>query len=76
LNGVRYTWNALAEELGLVKTHVTEIGLLAQDVYSVIPEAINKGATGYLTVSYDKIVPVLVEAIKELNARIKVLEGK
>jgi hypothetical protein len=30
----------------------------------------------YRTVAYDKLIPVLLEAIKELEARIKVLESK
>jgi hypothetical protein len=75
LNGVRYTWNSIATDLGIVKAHATEIGLLAQEVEAVLPEAINVGREGYLSVSYDKLVPVLIEAIKELNARVKVLEA-
>jgi hypothetical protein len=77
LNGVRYTWNDIATERGLVSdNNLTQLGLLAQEVQSVLPEAVNTSDDGYLSVSYDKLVPVLIEAIKELNARIKVLEAK
>jgi hypothetical protein len=75
LEGVKYTWNALAsEKLGLPKD-APQVGLIAQDVLGVLPEAV-KQDDGYLLVSYDKVVPLLVEAIKELNARIKELESR
>jgi hypothetical protein len=75
LKGVKYTWNALAsEKLGLPKD-APQVGLIAQDVIEVLPEAV-KQDDGYLLVSYDKVVPLLVEAIKELNARIKELESR
>jgi hypothetical protein len=77
LNGIRYTWNNIASaEFGIENTKPHEIGLIAQEVREVIPEAVTEDDKGYLHVSYDRVVPVLVEAIKELNARIKVLEGK
>lgn len=76
LNGIKYQWNDLALSLGKENTKPQEIGVIAQEVAEVIPEAIYTDANGYLNVSYDRIVPVLIEAIKELNARIKVLEGK
>jgi hypothetical protein len=75
IHGVRYHWNDLAHSLGPT-SNTPQVGVIAQEVEAVLPEAIHKGAEGYLNVSYDKLVPVLIEAIKELNERIKILEGK
>lgn len=47
-----------------------EIGFLAQQVAGVVPEAVRPTGDGYLGVDYSKIVPLLVESIKELVQRI------
>ena len=75
LQGVKYTWNALAAEKIGLPTNAPQVGLIAQDVLKVLPEAV-KEDSGFYLVSYDKVVPLLVEAIKELNERIKELEGR
>lgn len=49
------------------KTHV---GFIAQDLKEVIPEVVTKDQNGNLYVSYNEIVPILTEAIKELHAMI------
>jgi hypothetical protein len=68
INGVRYRW--IDESL----SKNSQIGVLAQDVEQVIPEAVTVGATGYKSVSYDRIIPMLIEAVKELKARVEELE--
>jgi hypothetical protein len=60
LNGVSYEWEA-EEHRG----NNRDIGLIAQDVEKVLPELVVTDDRGYKALSYDKIVPVLVEAIKE-----------
>ena len=53
--------------------------LIAQDVQSVLPEAVSTSeidGTEYLGVSYTEVVPLLVAAIKELKAEIDQLKGK
>jgi hypothetical protein len=52
------------------------IGLIAQKVKEVLPEVVNEDKDGYFTVSYGNIVGLLVEAIKELNAKVEKLENK
>ncbi len=52
-----------------------QIGLLAQNVETVVPEAVNE-KDGYKGVDYAKLVPLLIEAIKEQEKRIKELERK
>ena len=60
-------------------------GLLAQDVEKVMPSAVSSTplplATGdeekeYKTLHYDSMTAILVEAIKELTAKVKKLENK
>ena len=53
-----------------VDTDVTEVGLLAQEVEKVIPEAISYFPDATLGIKYERIIPLLVEAIKELNTKI------
>ncbi len=51
-------------------------GFSAQDVQKVYPDLVTKDANGYLSVDYLGLIPVLVEAIKEQQARISELEKK
>lgn len=90
IQGVRFKTNALAESFGY-KNKDTQLGLLAQQVKNVFPEAVkpapfdtinlnetlvSRSGENYLTVQYEKLVPVLVEAIKQLNKKIEALENK
>jgi trimeric autotransporter adhesin len=50
-----------------------EIGLLAQEVEKVMPAVVNE-KDGYKGVDYAKLVPLLIEAIKEQEKRIQELE--
>ncbi len=52
-----------------------QMGLLAQNVEKIIPEAVNE-KDGYKGVDYARLVPLLIEAIKEQEKRIKELERK
>jgi hypothetical protein len=51
------------------------MGLIAQDVIKVAPETVTTGEDGYMAVSYGALVALLVESIKELEARVRSLEG-
>ena len=70
LNGFHYTANELAESLGYeVKP---EIGVSAQEVQKILPEIVVPAPIDekYLTVHYHKLVPLLIESIKELNQKL------
>ncbi len=56
LRGVRFRWKNTSRE---------DIGLVAQEVENIIPEVVYEDANGYKSVAYDKLVAVLIEAIKE-----------
>ena len=52
-----------------------ETGLIAQEVLKILPEVININTdTDYYNISYGNMAGLLVEGIKELNERIKVIE--
>lgn len=85
LHGVYYTHNEKARELGYTGSE-RQVGLIAQEVQAVLPEVIGRApadddgeggsVTGedYITVNYARIVPLLVEAIKELKAEVEELK--
>lgn len=65
LDGISYLWN---EKAAATAPQNTQIGLVAQQVVSVMPDLVKKDiATGNLAINYTKITPYLVESIKELK---------
>jgi hypothetical protein len=87
LTGYYYTQNKKAEQFGY-NDYVPQVGLIAQEVQKVMPEAVKiapfdrdgdgGSLTGenYLTIQYERLVPLLVQAINELHAKVKKLENK
>ena len=89
IKGVTYNSNSLAENYGY-KNKEKQVGVLAGDVEKVLPEAvkpapfdilrldenteISRSGENFKTVQYEKIVPLLVEAIKELKIKVEKLE--
>ena len=76
LSGFYYEANQVAQDLGYdVKR---EVGVSAQEVQAVLPEIVVAAPISdeYLTVHYDKLVPLLIEAIKELTAKVEILEAR
>ena len=73
INGYTYDSSELAQSLGLPK-HMDQIGLMADEVEAVLPELVTQSAIeGFKTIRYDKVVSVLVNAIKEQQAMIEEL---
>jgi hypothetical protein len=76
LNGVMYSWNAekmkgLSPEL----INLRYLGFLAQEVQRVVPEIVSLDSDGkdehrYLSVRYDEVIPIIVEGMKEFNAKL------
>jgi hypothetical protein len=67
LRGVRFNWKKDGKE---------SIGVVAQEVEGVYPELVSAGPDGRKAVEYDKFAAVLIEAVKELDARVAGLEKK
>ena len=75
LRGVTYTWNAGS------RTGKSDMGVIAQEVESIIPEIVHDkkmalvdGET-YKTVDYEKLTALLIEAVKELKAEVDALKA-
>jgi len=54
----------------------SDVGVIAQEVLEVLPEAVATRETGYLAVRYEKIIPLLIEAIKDLSAKVENLQDQ
>lgn len=90
LNGFTYNWNSVGEEYGWEPPKERESGVFAQEVKEVLPEAVrtapfdqahdedgnmhSKSGENFLTVKYEKLVPLLIEAIKEQQQQIEELK--
>ena len=53
-----------------------EFGFIAQEVKELFPELVEQDAEGIYAVNYTGLIPVLVEAIKELQAKVEALENQ
>ncbi len=71
ITGVEFDWNA--REAGLNYKHLEghDVGVIAQSLQEILPEAVKTREDGYLAVDYSRVVPLLIQAIKELKAKIE-----
>lgn len=76
LNGFYYEPNETAQSLGYKVKR--EVGLSAQEVQKILPEIVVPAPISdeYLTIHYDKIIPLLVESIKQLKKEVDELKNK
>ena len=77
LNGYYFKENELAKSLGYSNERL-QIGVSAQEVEKILPEIVTEAPidSKYKTVWYEKLVPLLIEAIKELTEKVRILEEK
>jgi hypothetical protein len=76
LSGFYYEANSTAQALGYEVKQ--EVGVSAQEVQAVMPEVVAPAPIDdrYLTVRYERLVPLLIEAIKEQQQQINKLKAK
>lgn len=72
LDGVTFNWRPEANK----ETEQREPGVIAQQVQQVLPEAVLTRGDGHLGVRYEKLIPLLVEAIKDLQKEIISIKTK
>ena len=79
LGGYSFDWKDthLEDRGGLDDMFVkkSDVGIIAQEVQKVLPEAVGKREDGTLGVRYELLVPLLVESIKELKKEIQSLKS-
>ncbi|WP_312463029.1 tail fiber domain-containing protein [Comamonas sp.] len=80
LDGVQFVWNHKTNLIG--KPGQADIGVLADQVEAVMPEAVGRsipdeenGGHQWRTVDYSKLVPLLIQGVKELAAELQALKG-
>ncbi|WP_413291459.1 tail fiber domain-containing protein [Bdellovibrio sp. HCB337] len=70
LTGVYFDWRQDEyPEMNFEQTH--DVGVIAQDVEKVFPEAVKTDSKGFKSVAYSKLVAPLIEAVKELYAKVQ-----
>ena len=80
LNGVEFDWtDEYLEEHGgedpyFLRRH--DVGVIAQEVQEVLPEVVAERADGTLAVRYEKMVALLIEAVKDQQAQIDELKRR
>jgi hypothetical protein len=67
IRGVRFLWKDSKD---------ADVGCIAQELQTLLPEAVSGSSESGFTVAYDKLVPVLIEAVKHLGNRVETLEKK
>ena len=71
LNGYMFTWNTDDHKNG-----TTDLGVVAQEVEKELPFLVSENGNGALSVKYQSLIPLLIEAVKELSTRVKDLEDQ
>ena len=74
ISGNTYDWKDGYDEIHSHKG--SDVGVIAQEIEEILPQIVTNRDNGYKAVQYEKIIPLLIEAIKELSDKIKVLENK
>jgi len=75
LRGVLFDWNPDMAKGRTVDPN-RQVGFIAQEVESVIPQLVHNGLEGYKAVEYANMTPFLVEAIKEQQRQIDALKAE
>jgi len=70
ISGNTFDWNDKSNKEG------NDVGVVAQEILEVLPEAVTTRDNGYLAVRYERLVPLLIEAIKNLSAKVEDLQNQ
>ena len=76
ISGNTFTWNVGMTDLAPFENGTKDTGILAQEVEALgLPGVTTTRGDGVKAVRYDRLIPVLIEAVKELTAKVKSLES-
>lgn len=76
ISGNTFDWKSDPELTILHGFEGRDVGVIAQEIESILPEVVTTRDSGYKAVKYEKLVPLLIEAIKELTDKVNKLENK
>lgn len=64
ITGVSFDWKPESGHIG------HDYGIIAQEVEEILPEIVTTRSSGYKAVKYEKVIPLLIQAIKELKNKV------
>lgn len=67
ISGYSYVWNNNIEDH---RVGTKDYGVIAQEIEEIMPEAVRMNARGHKTVNYNALIPLLIEAVKDLSAKV------
>jgi hypothetical protein len=78
VSGNTFNWKELTKEDTKTIHGNTgkDVGVIAQEIEAILPEAVTTRDSGYKAVNYEKLVPLLIEAVKDLTLKVEKLEAK
>jgi hypothetical protein len=78
VSGNTFDWKPLTqEEIQTIHGNKgRDVGVIAQEIEAILPEAVTTRDNGYKAVNYEKIIPLLIEAIKDQQKQIDELKSK
>jgi hypothetical protein len=74
ISGYEFDWKEDYKQEHGFQGH--DIGVIAQEIESVLPQIVTTKFNGYKGVKYEKIIPLLIESIKDLQKEIEVLKSR
>ena len=74
LNGYEFDWNDKSPGWARQRGH--DVGVVAQEVQKIHPEIVEERKNGYLGVDYKRLVPLLIQSVKELKQEVEELKKK
>ena len=74
IGGYTFDWKSDEDLVALHGFTGHDVGVIAQQVAEVLPEVVTTRDSGYMAVKYEKLIPLLIEAIKEQQTQIEELK--
>ena len=71
ISGYEFDWN---DKQSTYNGH--DVGVVAQEIEKIMPEVVTDRDDEYKAVKYDKLVPLLIESIKELSSQVEELKSQ